>query len=198
MKRHFKRFPNKPVTAEYDIRNDLAKTAESDNANDRLYVAQFPYTPKSILEKLLSDPVQKVADAAKKMLDKQSKRNRTTTFLGDPITCKEDTTMRKINASRWNYTLKCGKALRQAINNEDPEEILEMLRQAWTEIHENFPDEYDENDLDSDLSDIENELDNVENYEDYDMTYEDVEDNIDYMLTNLYDFCDEFNIWVDM
>lgn len=198
MKRHFKRFPNKPITAEYDIRNDLAKTAESDSANDRLYVAQFPYTPKNILEKLVSDPVKKVADAAKKMLDKQSKRNRTATFLGDPITCEEDTTMRKINASRWNYTLKCGKALRQAIDDENPAEILTILQQAWTEIHQNFPDEYDENDLESDLDDIENELDNVENYEDYDMTYEDVEDNIDYMLNNLYDFCDSFSIWVDM
>ena len=62
----------------------------------------------------------------------------------------------RIYSSKWSYTLKAGKALRRAINNEDPEEILEMLRQAWTEIHANFPDEYDENDLDSDLSDIEN------------------------------------------
>ena len=106
--------------------------------------------------------------------------------------------MRKLYASKWNYTLKCGRALRQAIKDEDPVEILTVLQQAWAEIHDNFPDEYDEYDLESDLDDIENELDNVENYEDYDMTYEDVKNNIDYMLNNLYDFCDSFNIWIDM
>lgn len=85
--RKFKRFPTSIKCAEYDIRKDLAKTAKSDNVNDRLYVAQFPYTPKNILEQLLDDAAEKVRTAAQKTLDKQSKRKRTATFLGDPITC---------------------------------------------------------------------------------------------------------------
>lgn len=97
---------------------------------------------------------------------------------------------------RWKYTLKAGKALRAAIDAEDYESVIENLKSCWREIHDKFPEEFDEYDLDDVLEELDNERDNVNNYADYDMTWEDVEDNINCQLDNLYDFCDAFTIWV--
>lgn len=98
----------------------------------------------------------------------------------------------------WTYTLKSGKSLRNAINSEDMSEVLRVLGDCWKEIHKKFPEDYDGYELESDLDEIENQLDNVENYEDYDMTYEDVEDEVNYLIERLYDFCDSMRIWVDI
>lgn len=104
----------------------------------------------------------------------------------------------KIYGNRWTYTLKSGKALREAIDNDDNLATLEALKACWQEIHDNYPDSYDDYDLERDLADIENEMDNIMNFDDYDLTDEDIEDNINYMLDNLYDFCDGYNIWVEL
>lgn len=98
----------------------------------------------------------------------------------------------------WKYKLKNGKALRSAIDSEDYEAVLDALVDCWNELHRRFPDDYDEQDLNDDLDDIENERDNLENYEDYDMAFEDVEDNINYILNNLYDFCDYKRVWIEI
>ena len=99
--------------------------------------------------------------------------------------------------AKWNYTLKNSSALRQAIHDEDPKAVLDALEKAWTEIHTQFEDEYDWSDLENDLEDINNERDNLDYYEDYDMSYDDVIDNIDYLVNNLYDFCDNMRIWIE-
>ena len=102
-------------------------------------------------------------------------------------------------SNRWNYTLKNGKALRRAIENEDNVEVLNLLKKCYEEINNFLPDDlYDENDLYNDISEIDNQLDNCENYADYDMTYEDVTDEIDYLLQNFYDLCDANKIWVEL
>ena len=105
--------------------------------------------------------------------------------------------MKSITAGKWVYTLKAGKSLRSAIESEDAEDTIQQLKSCWREINEKFPEEFDEYDLDEVLEDLDNERDNVLNYEDYDMTYEDVEDDINYYLNDLYDFCDAYNIWVE-
>ena len=100
--------------------------------------------------------------------------------------------------ARWRYTLKTGKELREVLQEDNCEKTLNVLDKCWREIYDALPDEYDEDDLANDLANIENELDNVENYESYDMTYEDVEDNINYLLSEFYDFCDNMRIWVEL
>lgn len=100
--------------------------------------------------------------------------------------------------ANWDYELKSGKELREAIDNDDKLAVLENLEKCWREIHKAMPDKYDEDDLQEDLADIENQKDNLENYEDYDMTEEDVEDEINYMLDGFYDFCDGYRIWVEL
>lgn len=85
--------------------------------------------------------------------------------------------------SKWRYTLKAGKELREAIIAEDTEGTLKALGKAWEEIHAQFPDEYDE-------CDLTNDLDNIEMVETED------NDEINYLLDELYDYCDNTRIWV--
>ena len=86
--------------------------------------------------------------------------------------------------AKWIYELKAGADLREAIDNENREDILDRLMDAWIEIHEQFPEYYDDDDLDQDLDDIEMQREDVE------------EEDIDYLLSNLYDYCDAMRIWI--
>lgn len=100
--------------------------------------------------------------------------------------------------TKWKYRLKTGSDLREAINDENYEDILKYLEKSWREINKKFPNDYEDDELNNDIADIENERDNLLNYEDYDMTMEDVEENINYLLTNLYDYCDNMGIWIEI
>ena len=93
--------------------------------------------------------------------------------------------------ANWKYTLKCGKKLREAISNDDAYEVLRYLAEAWKEIHSQFPDEYDEFDLQGDLDEI-SEISALG--EDYDLE----DDDVDWLLSDLYDYCDATRIWIDM
>ena len=97
---------------------------------------------------------------------------------------------------RWIYTLKSGEALRNAIEDDDYDKVLDLLAVCLKEINAKFPDDYEDYELEDDLEDIENQRDNLENYADYDMTYEDVEDEINYLLDKFYDLCDGLRVWV--
>lgn len=85
----------------------------------------------------------------------------------------------------WKYTLKIGKELRKTIEDDDSAKIILMLKKAWEEIHAQFPDVYDENCLQDDLEEIEN-ID------------KDDSEEINYALSNLYDYCDTTRIWIDI
>ena len=102
--------------------------------------------------------------------------------------------------ANWRYTLKASSALRDAINKEDPEAVLNALERAWIEIYNYISNEdiYSNTEFNDDLADIDNERDNLYYYEDYDMTLNDVIDNIDYLCNELYDFCDAERIWIDI
>ena len=100
--------------------------------------------------------------------------------------------------AKWKCTLKTGNALRQAIDSEDIEKVLDALKDCYLELNNAMPDWFDEGDLEDKIADIDNEFDNLENYEDYDMTYDDVEENVDYLLETFYDICDDLKVWVGM
>ena len=99
---------------------------------------------------------------------------------------------------RWTYKLMAGKQLRQAISDDDMTATLDALKKCWKEINKIMPDVYDTDDLENDLEELDNQLDNCKNYEDYDMTEDDVQDEINYLLRQFYDFCDDWRIWVDL
>ena len=99
---------------------------------------------------------------------------------------------------KWKYKLFTGKALREAISEDSNEATLEALRTCYEEIHRVMPDWYDEDDLENDCAEIDNQLDNCKNYADYDMTEDDVQNGINYLLRDFYDFCDCNGIWVGL
>lgn len=98
----------------------------------------------------------------------------------------------------WRYTLVKGEALREYISNEDQENVLDTLKECYKEIHQNFPSEFEDYELEDVIDDIDNEKDNIENYEDYGLTEDDVRENIDYLLGNFYDLCDALRIWISL
>lgn len=99
---------------------------------------------------------------------------------------------------KWKYTLKNGNVLRRAIDDGNIEKVLNTLKEFYTEINTALPDYFDEYDLEDKIEDIDNELDNYYNYDEYDMTLQDVEDNVDGLLYNFYDFCDDLKVWVEI
>lgn len=90
---------------------------------------------------------------------------------------------------RWRYTLKFGKALRNAIDDEDYEAILDALVACFSELNKALPDDYDSDELERDLEDISAIKENLEDGED-------IDDEINYKLEELYDLCDAIKVWV--
>ena len=100
--------------------------------------------------------------------------------------------------TKWVYTLVAGKELRANLYEDNSKEALDSLSKCWREIHEKFSNIFNENELSRVISEIDNQKDNLDNYIDYDMTLEDVEDEINNLLEDLYEFCDTHKIWLQM
>lgn len=82
---------------------------------------------------------------------------------------------------KWNYTLKSGVALRDAIDSGDTKAVLANLRRCYRELTKSgFIDAYDFERYTEDLELID-ETDYVD---------------VDYELDNLYDLCDSLRVWV--
>lgn len=95
---------------------------------------------------------------------------------------------RAIKSSKWNYTLKNGQALRRAIDNEDPVEIINQLRICYQELLDaGLIDDYD----------FESYTEDFEVYGDFDDD-DDPEDTVDFELTQFYDLCDNIGVWVSI
>jgi hypothetical protein len=101
---------------------------------------------------------------------------------------------------QWKYTLKNSKALRNAINNENYLEILKELIKSYKQIVKiEIKDgiismSEEENTLNDYISDIQNYID----YELMDIENINQEDDINYFLNDLYDLCDNLNIWISL
>ena len=88
--------------------------------------------------------------------------------------------------AKWNYTLRFGKNLREAIEAEDAEMVVKYLIACYRELHNKLSDE----DRDWKEFDIEDGIECLETYDGED------EDEIDYYLAEFYDICDELGAWV--
>lgn len=86
--------------------------------------------------------------------------------------------------ARWDYTLRFGKNLREAIHTEDTEMVIKCLIACYRELLNKLSDE----DRDWKEFDIEDAIFNLENF-DYD---EDVDDYLD----EFYDICDDVRAWI--
>lgn len=94
--------------------------------------------------------------------------------------------------ARWKYTLNSGSALREAINNDDMEQVVKCLLLCYRELLDKL-DEWDEADYEIDIQDSIGVLMAYELCPD-----EDDEDYIDSQLEEFYDLCDEIRAFVEL
>lgn len=90
--------------------------------------------------------------------------------------------------AQWNYTIKWGKQLREAITAEDTELVVRCLLACYRELLNKLSDE----DKDWKQFDIE---DTIEILTYYDADPDD-EDDVNYYLEEFYDICDEIGAWI--
>ena len=92
--------------------------------------------------------------------------------------------------ARWKYTLDSGKALHEAIENEDMEQVVKCLLLCYNELLDKLY-EWDADDYEEDIRDSIGVL----------MAYqlcpdEDGEDTINDYLEEFYDLCDDVRAWI--
>ena len=90
---------------------------------------------------------------------------------------------------KWDYTLKSGKQLRESIGVDDYEAVLNSLRQRWDEIEHmsrNLPS------CDMYIIEVEDLLEDISN------GVLVADSDIDNLLDELYDYCDDNDIWIDI
>lgn len=95
---------------------------------------------------------------------------------------------------KWAVTLNSGKALREAIDEEDIIKCFECLKACYQELHDKLPDTFTDVDLDMALEDVDMQLSDLEDPD----ASEDAEDELNYLLDDFYDLCDNLNVWVGM
>lgn len=94
---------------------------------------------------------------------------------------------KKLKEARWDYTLKCGSALRKAIHDGNVQEVINQLWNGYKELKQaDIIDDWQYDSYTEDLIDSE--------YWDED----ELEDNADWALNNFYDLCDNANVWIPL
>ena len=93
--------------------------------------------------------------------------------------------------TRWKYTLNSGSALREAIDNDDLEQVVKCLLLCYQELLDKL-DEWDEQDYEFDIQVSVGVLQAHELYHD-----EDDEECVDDYLEEFYDLCDELRAWIE-
>lgn len=88
--------------------------------------------------------------------------------------------------AKWDYTITCGKELREAIDNGDVQSTLKALLLCYKELYNKLTDE----DKDWRGMDIEDTIFNVEHF--------DPEEDINGYLEEFYDLCDSLRAWVEI
>ena len=100
-----------------------------------------------------------------------------------------------LQEKKWDYELKSGNALRKAVEDEDYSEIQKQLINCYKELYDILPDE------DFDLSDVEDKIEDItilDTDESEVDSIEDLEDSWNYELSDFYDFCDAYNVWIPL
>ena len=90
--------------------------------------------------------------------------------------------------ANWIYTINSGKALHEAIDNEDEKLVVKCLLQCYKELYNKLSDE----DKDWKGFDIEDTIEILTYYS----ADPDDEDNVDYYLDEFYDLCDDLRAWI--
>jgi hypothetical protein len=86
--------------------------------------------------------------------------------------------------AQWDYTLKWGKQLHEAIEAEDEEMVAKCLIACYRELLNKLSDE----DKDWKQFDIEEEIFCLENF--------DEDEDVNDYLEDFYDICDDVRAWI--
>jgi hypothetical protein len=92
--------------------------------------------------------------------------------------------------AKWEYTITSGKALREAIYNEDTEQVVKCLIHCYKELQSKLTEE----DKEWKGYDIEDSIGVLTLY----ALYPDDEDNVNYYLEEFYDICDDVRAWIEI
>lgn len=92
---------------------------------------------------------------------------------------------------KWKYTIKSGTALRDAIDNEDVEQVVKCLLLCYKELSDKLSKE----DKDWFSEDIEEAIDTLDYIDRMGVEDED-EDEINDHLYDFYDLCDDARAFV--
>lgn len=112
---------------------------------------------------------------------------------------------RKLKEKKWEHKIDKDLAFRLRDILEDDDTDYEALRKVMKDIYDNIhrliPDMFDENECESAKEDLDmldtEEEDGFYDPDDEEYDFVDtVEDSWNYELSNLYDICDTFNIWI--
>ena len=90
--------------------------------------------------------------------------------------------------AKWEYTLRNGKALHEAIENEDEQLVVAFLKICYKELYDQLSDEDKEW----------KGFDIIDNMDALDVIDLDDEDNINDALDEFYDLCDELRAWITL
>jgi hypothetical protein len=137
----------------------------------------------------LFDTKEAAEEVAKKLADQH-------TASKFPVVAESLLHEANLTEKKWEVRLESGKALRQAIDGEDGEEIKEALKNCYKEINRKMPEEFDEDELESMLDDL--DMADFSENEEVGVDAEEAEDNVNAYLGDFYDFCDGYNIWVEI
>lgn len=96
--------------------------------------------------------------------------------------------------AQWNYTLRFGKQLREAIYDDDTEMTVKCLIACYRELLNKLSDE-DKDWYEYDISDA------IEELSEYDPDYEDEDEEygnsvLNHLLGKFYDICDDVRAWI--
>ncbi len=92
--------------------------------------------------------------------------------------------------AKWKYKLNSGSALREAIDNEDEEQVVKCLLLCYEELYSKLSDE----DKEWKGYDIEDSIEILKFY----VADPDDEDDVNYYLEDFYDICDELRAWIEV
>lgn len=96
----------------------------------------------------------------------------------------------------WKYEIPgaIANGLRKGITDQDYPEIKTYLTKAWQAVNKMMPEDFTDDELDDKISDFEFYEIEPNEYADE----QDIIDNWDYELSDFYDFCDAYGVWIPL
>ena len=165
-----------------EVRKIKPETPTLEEGWESVGVDPRPYSSQIIdmIENRLLDPEDVVISLVKWMPDSDVEKFMKIYELDDEL----DESV--LTERTWKVQIDAGKKLRQAIDNDDYQAVIDNIKACYQEM------------LDKEIIDQDDFYEWTEQLDWLDLDSEDAEENIDYELSNLYDACDNLGCWIAM